>query len=321
MFERLGIADAVRPKVVLMYAFAGGVENVAKGGVETGNLQHQRDRSDQRRQAGRAVAVGAAELHDVRRRAAYARRLVRGGGGISAACCRGRARGLGAGGMEVIARETVIPRTFPTVLTLCACATFRLHCAWSEAWRREASRQRTGGHHVSRGLCGGNDAALRVRAGTPGGCRRYRILSPGATEGVLNELLPQFDQASGHKRRSVYGPAGDIANRIRKGEAVDVLISSEAEVDRLRKEGKMVDGSQTVVTKAASVSSFARAIRSPTSAPPKLSFARSRTQRSSLMPIRSSAARRASWSPRSCGRSTSRARSAIAPGWCRRRSR
>jgi molybdate transport system substrate-binding protein len=36
MFEKLGIADAVRPKVTLMYAFGGGVENIAKGGAEIG---------------------------------------------------------------------------------------------------------------------------------------------------------------------------------------------------------------------------------------------------------------------------------------------
>jgi molybdate transport system substrate-binding protein len=36
MFVKLGVADAVRPKVVLMYAFSGGVENIAKGGAEIG---------------------------------------------------------------------------------------------------------------------------------------------------------------------------------------------------------------------------------------------------------------------------------------------
>jgi molybdate transport system substrate-binding protein len=36
MFEQLGIADAVRPKVKLMYAFAGGVEGIAKGEAEIG---------------------------------------------------------------------------------------------------------------------------------------------------------------------------------------------------------------------------------------------------------------------------------------------
>jgi molybdate transport system substrate-binding protein len=36
MFERLGIADALRPKVKLSYAFAGGVEQVANGEAEIG---------------------------------------------------------------------------------------------------------------------------------------------------------------------------------------------------------------------------------------------------------------------------------------------
>jgi len=76
-----------------------------------------------------------------------------------------------------------------------------------------------------------------------------KILSPGATEGVLKELLPQFNQASGHRATINYGPAGNIANRVRKGEAVDVLISSEREVGRLSKEGLLADGSQTIVAK------------------------------------------------------------------------
>jgi molybdate transport system substrate-binding protein len=76
-----------------------------------------------------------------------------------------------------------------------------------------------------------------------------KILSPGATEGALNDLLPQFEQSSGHKVTITYGPAGNIANRVRKGEAVDVLISSQPEAEQLRKEGKSVDGSQAIVAK------------------------------------------------------------------------
>jgi len=36
MFAQLGIAEAVKPKVVLMYAFTGGVENIAKAEAEIG---------------------------------------------------------------------------------------------------------------------------------------------------------------------------------------------------------------------------------------------------------------------------------------------
>ena len=76
-----------------------------------------------------------------------------------------------------------------------------------------------------------------------------KILSPGATEGVLNELLPQFDRRRDTETTISYGPAGDIANRVRKGEAVDVLISSEPEAAGCARKDSLVDGSQTVVAK------------------------------------------------------------------------
>jgi molybdate transport system substrate-binding protein len=76
-----------------------------------------------------------------------------------------------------------------------------------------------------------------------------KMLSPGATEGVLNELLPEFERSSGHRVTINYGPAGNIAARVRKGDAVDVLITSEPQAERLRKEGKTVDGSQAIVAK------------------------------------------------------------------------
>lgn len=74
-----------------------------------------------------------------------------------------------------------------------------------------------------------------------------KILSPGATEGALNELLPQFERSSGHRITIEYGPAGAIAERVRKGEAVDVLISSAPEAARLQKESKT--GNPSVVAK------------------------------------------------------------------------
>lgn len=76
-----------------------------------------------------------------------------------------------------------------------------------------------------------------------------KILSPGATEGVLRQLLPSFEQSSGHRVTINYGPAGAIANRVRKGEAVDALITSQPQAERLRKEGKTVEGSQAIVAK------------------------------------------------------------------------
>ena len=76
-----------------------------------------------------------------------------------------------------------------------------------------------------------------------------RILSPGATEGALSELLPQFEKLSGHKIAITYGPAGGLAASVRKGEAADIVILSEPEAESLRKGGQTVDGTQIVVAK------------------------------------------------------------------------
>ena len=90
---------------------------------------------------------------------------------------------------------------------------------------------------------------LGAFATTAATAANIKILSPGATEGVLNEHLPQFERGSGHQATISYGPAGNIAARVRKGEAIDVLISSQPEAERLRKEGLAVEGSQAIVAR------------------------------------------------------------------------
>jgi molybdate transport system substrate-binding protein len=76
-----------------------------------------------------------------------------------------------------------------------------------------------------------------------------KILSPGSTESSLSVLVPQFEQSSGHKVTVNYGPAGALAARVQKGEAVDIVILSAPEADELRKHGKFVTGSEVPVAK------------------------------------------------------------------------
>jgi molybdate transport system substrate-binding protein len=76
-----------------------------------------------------------------------------------------------------------------------------------------------------------------------------KILSPGATEGALAEMLPQFEKSSGHKVTIGYAPVGALAKRVQKGEAADVVVLSDPVAEELRKTGKTVDGSQTVIAK------------------------------------------------------------------------
>lgn len=70
-----------------------------------------------------------------------------------------------------------------------------------------------------------------------------KLLYPTALEPVFRELLPAFEKASGHEVVAQYGPAGRIAERIRKGEPADVAIVTSAQSEALVREGKAVAGS------------------------------------------------------------------------------
>jgi molybdate transport system substrate-binding protein len=82
-----------------------------------------------------------------------------------------------------------------------------------------------------------------------GGAAEIKVLSPGSTEASFSVLIPQFEQASGHKVAITYGPVGALAARVDKGEPVDVVILSSTAADELRKHGKLVAGSAVVVAK------------------------------------------------------------------------
>jgi molybdate transport system substrate-binding protein len=81
------------------------------------------------------------------------------------------------------------------------------------------------------------------------GAAEIKILSPGAMESSLSVLIPQFERSSGHRIAVAYGPVGALADRVRKGEAVDVVILSAPVADGLRKQGRLVAGSEVLVAK------------------------------------------------------------------------
>src|SRR5688572_28435355 len=102
-----------------------------------------------------------------------------------------------------------------------------------------------------------------------------RILYPTALAPVFRELLPQFERSSGHKVIAQFGPAGAIADRVRKGEAADVAIVTRSQSAALQTEGKIAVGSGVGLAKVgiglyvakggpkpdiASVDSFKRAL-------------------------------------------------------------
>src|SRR5437016_3006495 len=62
-------------------------------------------------------------------------------------------------------------------------------------------------------------------------------------------LIPDFEKSSGHNVTITYGTAGAVADRVQKGEAADVVISSGPLIDQLQAQGKVVAGSRVNLTK------------------------------------------------------------------------
>jgi molybdate transport system substrate-binding protein len=69
------------------------------------------------------------------------------------------------------------------------------------------------------------------------------VLTSNSMRAVMDELIPQFERATGHKVSVSYDPAQIILRRIAGGEAPDVLICGGSALNDLAGEGKIVPGS------------------------------------------------------------------------------
>jgi molybdate transport system substrate-binding protein len=99
---------------------------------------------------------------------------------------------------------------------------------------------------------------LSLAAATPIAAAEIKILSGSAIETAMAELIPKFEQASRHKVSFDFdGTIGGMTQRIRNGEAADVLIASAAQIAMLEQEGKIAAGSRADIAKVG-VSVFVR---------------------------------------------------------------
>ena len=64
-----------------------------------------------------------------------------------------------------------------------------------------------------------------------------RVMLSAAFKEAYLELVPQFERASGHKVESLWVPSVQMMNRLKGGEAVDLVILSAASLEALRKAG------------------------------------------------------------------------------------
>jgi molybdate transport system substrate-binding protein len=71
-----------------------------------------------------------------------------------------------------------------------------------------------------------------------------KVLSSIATREAYNELVPQFECASGHKVATTWAGTVDILKRMAAGEVHDLVIISSTELDQLIKQGTIAAGSR-----------------------------------------------------------------------------
>jgi molybdate transport system substrate-binding protein len=92
---------------------------------------------------------------------------------------------------------------------------------------------------------------ILVVTGSAGAAKaaEIKLLSANALESAMTGLLMEFEKSSGHKVTSEYRTAGAVADRIQKGEAVDVTIVTRSQIDALLKQGRIIENSRADIAK------------------------------------------------------------------------
>jgi len=75
-----------------------------------------------------------------------------------------------------------------------------------------------------------------------------KLFVSNSMRGVMDELLPKFERATGHKVEVSYDPAKIMMERIRNGEAADLVILGGSAIEDLEKAGKIAAGSRRVIS-------------------------------------------------------------------------
>ena len=89
--------------------------------------------------------------------------------------------------------------------------------------------------------------ALCSLAAGIGQAAEIKVLTSVALSSALNQIAPNFEQATGNKLNIGYSLIADIRKRILDGETADVIILSRRVMDELDKQQKFASGSITNV--------------------------------------------------------------------------
>ena len=103
---------------------------------------------------------------------------------------------------------------------------------------------------------------------TPVGAAEITLLSSTAMRESLEELVPAFEKASGHKVTITFKSGVDVTAALRAGDQADLAVSTDIALDELAKEGRIVAGSRVDFARPRVGVAVRRARRSPTSSRP-----------------------------------------------------
>src|SRR5919112_3113219 len=92
-------------------------------------------------------------------------------------------------------------------------------------------------------------ALFGITTGSTAMVAEIKLLSASALHPAIDALIPDFEKSSGYKVTVAYGTAGAVADRVQKGEAADIVISSVPMIDRLQAQGKVVAGDRVIIAK------------------------------------------------------------------------
>jgi molybdate transport system substrate-binding protein len=87
--------------------------------------------------------------------------------------------------------------------------------------------------------------SLSVSAPAP-----IKVIASNAVKEALAELVPDFEDATGHEVAMAWGGTLDIARRIGAGEVVDIVILSDARIDDLIRQGRLAAGSRVDIARS-----------------------------------------------------------------------
>jgi molybdate transport system substrate-binding protein len=85
---------------------------------------------------------------------------------------------------------------------------------------------------------------------TPPASAAITVIASNAVKEALAELVPGFEQATGHMVATVWGGTLDISARIGAGEVVDIVILPAARIDELIGQGRLAVGSRVDVARS-----------------------------------------------------------------------